>query len=72
MINMITDHMTALIKGGMPADVETLHHAVRLANADAQSIYTQMLAGNANHNPETIRNAIAADVYNNLRKEVAA
>lgn len=72
MVNMIADHMTALVKGGMEADVETLHHAVRMAQSDADSLFRQMLAGNYMVDRDVIRNAIAAEVYNNLRNEVAA
>jgi hypothetical protein len=66
MVNMIADHMTALVKGGMDLNTETLEHAVRLADADVQSIGTQMLAGNHMHDRDVIRNAIAAEVYADL------
>jgi hypothetical protein len=66
MVNMIRDHMTTLIGGGMKADIDTLHYAVSMANADVQAIGTQMLAGNAHHNASEIRNAIAAEVHAEL------
>jgi hypothetical protein len=72
MVNMIADHMTTLVKGGMEADVETLHHAVRMAAADADSLFRQMLAGNYMVDRDVIRNAIAAEVYADLREGVAA
>jgi hypothetical protein len=67
MIDMITDHMTNLIAGGMAADVETLHYAVAMANADVQGIATQMLAGNHKANAEEIRNAVAAMAYTEMQ-----
>lgn len=72
MVNMITDHMATLVKGGMEANIETLHHAVRMAAADVESIGRQMLAGNHMVDRDVIRNAIAAEVYADLREEVAA
>lgn len=66
MVNMIADHMTTLVKGGMAADAETLAHAVRLADADMQSIGRQMLAGNHMHDASVIRNAIAAELHADL------
>lgn len=72
MVNMIADRMIVLVKGGMEADVETLHHAVRLAQRDVDSIGRQMLAGNYKHDASEIRDAIAAEVYADLRQGVAA
>ena len=72
MINIIKDHMTTLIAGGMEANTETLAYAVAMANEDIQGIGTQMLAGNFKTNREEIRDAVAAEVYTDLRQAVAA
>jgi methylmalonyl-CoA mutase cobalamin-binding subunit len=67
LVEMITNHMTNLIKGGMEANVETLHYAVAMANQDVQGIGIQMLAGNFKTNASEIRDAIAAQVYSDIK-----
>lgn len=69
MINMIADHMAALVRTGHPADVDTMHQAVRFAQQDVQNICTELLAG---ANADALRNVIAADVYTSIVKSVAA
>jgi hypothetical protein len=68
MVHMITDYMITFIKGGMEANAETLAHAVRCADADVQSICTQMQTVNR----DAIRNTIATEVYAELNAKAAA
>lgn len=66
MVEIIKDHMVKLINDGMPADVDTLHYAVAMADRDVQGICTQLLAGNFKTNASEMRDAVAASVYSSL------
>lgn len=70
LVNMITDHMTNLIKAGMEANIETLHYAVALANQDVQNIGMEMLTDDRHDG--AIRNFIAAEVHADLNTKAAA
>lgn len=69
LVNIIANHMTELVKGGMEASVDTLHYAVAMANHDVQNIGMEMLTDDRHDG--AIRNHIAAEVHADMNRVAA-